>query len=264
MKIATWNVNSVRARVDNIESFIREESPDVILMQEIKCREEFFPYDFFSDLGYTSKIQGQKSYNGVAILSKYSIEDVQIGLPNFQDDETARYIQAVIDGNICLASVYVPNGGLIVGAEPYVYKLNFLNKLKEHLIALQQDYELVLIGGDYNIAPDNLDVYDENVWRDKVCCTTKERKLFEDLKSTGLTDIVQDFFDDATATKKRFFTWWGYTNRSSFERNMGLRLDHFLVNEDVKKLISNVNVVSKFRAMAKPSDHAPVVIELTK
>ncbi|MDR0633255.1 MAG: exodeoxyribonuclease III [Holosporales bacterium] len=262
MKIITWNVNSVRARLGCISNVIKGECPDVLLLQEIKCMENSFPFSFFEDMGFVCRVLGQKSYNGVAIVSKVSVEDVAMGLPSFPEDPSARYIEAVVAGKIRIASLYVPNGGLIVNGESYVYKLNFLDKLAEHLLRINGYNEAIIIGGDYNIAPDNRDVYDEKIWHEKVCCTTKERHSLTNLKNIGFADVLENFFDkdEGNRVKKRPFTWWDYKSKSSFAKNTGLRLDLFLANEIATSIIEDVKVEASTRAMEKPSDHAPVII----
>lgn len=259
MKISTWNVNSVRARVDCLDVWIKQEAPDVVLLQEIKCQKEAFPFDFFNNLGYQAVVYSQKSYNGVAIVSKYSIEDVVCGLPTFEDN-AARYIEAVINGNVRVASIYVPNGGAVIGGESYLYKLEFLKQLKNYLDHIVQYQEMILIGGDYNIAPDNQDVYDEKIWHDRVCCTTEEREFFEKLQQSGFEDALKVFLDKdvENLNKKRPFTWWDYRSRSSFLRNTGLRLDHFLMNMQAFKALSDIQVNANIRTEPRPSDHAPV------
>jgi exodeoxyribonuclease-3 len=264
MKITTWNVNSVRARLSCIEEFIKQERPDVLLLQEIKCQEHVFPFSFFEDMGYMCRVFGQKSYNGVAIISKVSTEDVVSALPSFPEDTNARYIEAVVDGKVRIASIYVPNGGLIVNGESYVYKLHFLEKLAEHLRQVNGYDEAIIIGGDYNIATDDRDVYDEKIWHEKVCCTTAERHSLQNLKNEGFFDILEEFYDknDETRTKKRPFTWWDYRSKSSFAQNNGLRLDLFLANKKAVEIVQNVRIATNTRSMEKPSDHAPVIITI--
>lgn len=264
MKIATWNVNSVRARLESLNVWIQKALPDVILLQEIKCQEEAFPYEFFENFGFSCKVLGQKSYNGVAIISRYSIEDSVHGLPTFPEDSSSRYIEALIDGHIRVASLYVPNGGQIIGSENYIYKLEFLKRLKEHLNKLNQYQEIILIGGDYNIAPDDFDVYDEKVWHDRVCCTQKERDAFFELMQVGFSDLLQNVFmkDEKNHGQRKPFTWWDYRTKTSFLRNMGLRLDHFLTNQCAEKAALNIFVDAETRTLVRPSDHAPVICEL--
>jgi exodeoxyribonuclease-3 len=243
---------------------------DVILFQELKCQEHDFPFGFFEDMGFTCKVVGEKSYNGVGIISKYSIEDVTKGLPTFKSDPSARYIEAVINGSVRVASVYVPNGGLVVNAKEYLYKLEFLTHLKEHLTALNKNDEIVLIGGDYNIAPDDLDVYSPKAWHERVCCTTEERTYFKELLAAGYEDMLKDALDQQraagstlpTSTGTRPFTWWDYRS-SAFANNMGLRIDHFLGNAHAKAAVVNTFVDTWPRKMLRPSDHAPVVCDCT-
>jgi exodeoxyribonuclease-3 len=256
MKIVTWNVNSVRARLHLIPPWVSQLKPDVILMQELKCQDADFPFGFFEDLGFTCKVLGEKSYNGVAILSKYSIEDVTRKLPTFKNDVSSRYIEAVIDGNVRVASVYVPNGGLVINAKEYRYKLEFLTCLKGHITQLNAQNETVLIGGDYNIAPDDFDVYNPKLWRERVCCTTEERAIFRELMAVGFSDLLA-----AQVGTARPFTWWDYRG-GSFANNYGLRIDHFLGNSLASSQVQGVFVDTWPRKMLRPSDHAPVVCEL--
>lgn len=256
MKIATWNVNSVRARLDSIAEWIKQDAPDVILLQEIKCQEEAFPYAFFEDFGYFCAVFGQKSYNGVAVLSRLSVEDITRGLPTFPQDSTARYIECVVGGTVRVASVYVPNGGPIVGAEAYVYKLEFLDRFAEHLAKISSYGEDLFVGGDYNIAPSDDDVYDAKIWHERVCCTSEERARFRSLLSPGLRDALGNF---ARAQGNSMpFTWWDYRSRASFAQNRGLRLDHILVSSSAAERIQSMGVCTHCRTMPRPSDHAPV------
>lgn len=261
MKIATWNVNSVRARLDSLETWIENEAPEVILLQEIKCQKEAFPYDFFESKGYACAVLGQKSYNGVAILSQLSLEDVQYGLPTFQEDPAARYIEAVVGGKLRVASVYVPNGGAIVGEGPYLYKLDFLERMQDHLRTLAQYHEMVWIGGDYNIAPSDADVYDAKIWHERVCCTTKERHAFQELLAANFQDALKEYCDvHTTEPLKHYpFTWWDYRRKISVTQNLGLRLDHFLVSPLAQAVTGNVAVHIDCRILPRPSDHAPLV-----
>ncbi|MDR1907993.1 MAG: exodeoxyribonuclease III [Holosporales bacterium] len=264
MKIITWNVNSVRARLHLFGPWLSKVSPDVVLLQELKCQDDTFPFAFFEEMGFSCKILGQKSYNGVAILSKRSIEDVQCGLPTFEEDKSARYIEAVIDGKVRIASIYVPNGGLVVGAKEYLYKLEFLRRFKDHIEKLNTYNEITLIGGDYNIAPDDFDVYNAKIWHERVCCTTEEREAFKEIMGVGYTDLLRDSFDrQAIYPKNRPFTWWDYRS-ASFTINYGLRIDHFLANSHAQSRVENVYVDTWPRKMLRPSDHAPVVCELNE
>ena len=253
MKVATWNVNSVRARVEHLVSFLEENSIDVVLLQELKCVNEAFPREYFEDMGYNCLVYGQQSYNGVAILSKYQIECLKMGNEIFIDDTQARYVEALINGYI-VASVYVPNGQA-VGAPAYEYKLDFLKILTKHIKEITHN-EKFIIGGDFNIARTDADVYNPKAWKGKVCCTERERELFEDLMNIGLRDIMRE----CTKSKEEpIYTWWDY-RRYSFAKNYGLRLDYFLAT-------SNINIKSCFidtntRGKVRPSDHAPVIVDV--
>lgn len=263
MKIATWNVNSVRARLDSLSSWLRVTEPDVVLLQEIKCVDAAFPYGFFEDLGYSCGVFGQKTYNGVAVVSKVSLEDAVMGLPTFPEDPAARYLEVVVAGKVRVASLYIPNGGQEVGGESYQYKLVFLERLREHLATIARFDEIILIGGDYNIAPDDGDVYDEKIWHDRVCCTDKERNAFQALRACGYNDLLdQSWREKNPDSLRKPFTWWDYRTRDSFTKNRGLRLDHFLGNQHAQDALQKIYIDAKVRTQPRPSDHAPVICEL--
>jgi exodeoxyribonuclease-3 len=250
MKIVTWNVNSIRARISIVSDWLRHTQPDVILLQETKCLNEAFPHQEFEDLGYNTALYGQKTYNGVAILSKSPIEDITYGLPTFTEDPQARYIEAVIC-TVRIASVYVPNGQE-VGSSSYTYKLNFLQKLNEHLQNLLQHGEVCVIGGDYNIAPTDRDVHDPKTWAGKILCSELERKAFHGLCHLGYQDAIRLYFDNVGP-----FTWWDY-RAQAFPMNQGLRIDHLLLSPAAVDYIQDCNVDINPRSLEKTSDHAPV------
>jgi exodeoxyribonuclease-3 len=201
MKIVTWNVNSIRARLENIEQWLRENQPDVLLLQEIKCEDKDFPRGPIEDLGYNIALAGQKTYNGVAILAKSPIEDVVRGLPTFPEDENARYIEAVV-GTVRVASVYVPNG-MAVGSEKYEYKLNFLDNLRDHLASILLFEEACVIGGDYNIGPEDRDVSQPELWKGEILCSPKERQQFQSLLHLGYYDALRLHHEGQGPS-----TWW--------------------------------------------------------
>jgi exodeoxyribonuclease-3 len=251
MKIATWNINSVRVRFEQLCTFLKENSIDIMLLQELKCIEPLFPYDIFEDLGYTCEIFGQKAYNGVAILSKYRIEDVNLGDKVLLNDEDARYIEAFVCGHM-VASVYVPNGRA-VNLPAYQHKLEFLDALYDHL-RKRSKLDSYVIGGDFNIARSDDDVYDPEAWRGKVCCTSSERERLEKIIDIGFVDCGLKF-----SANKPSYTWWNYM-RNSVARNMGLRLDYFLASKGVS--IKSYEVAIDMRLKKQPSDHAPLVLEI--
>ncbi|GHS92130.1 exodeoxyribonuclease III [Alphaproteobacteria bacterium] len=266
MKIVTWNVNSVRARAGNMAEWIRMAQPDVLLLQELKCVDAAFPREFFEDLGFSCAVLGQKAYNGVAILSRYRMEDITLNLPTFPEDPAARYIEAVLWGHVRVASLYLPNGGQTVGGEAYRYKLRFFQHFQDYVQKILRNDELFLVGGDYNVAPEDQDVHNDALWRERVCCTTEERQAFAALKQTGLTDLFLHFWEKSEENMgqklgKRPFTWWPYM-RGAFAHNQGLRLDHFLVNTEALSAVACVFVDTTPRQQVRPSDHAPLICEL--
>lgn len=252
MKIATWNVNSVRSRLEHLVTWLQKIPVDVLLLQEIKCVEEQFPKEIFEDLGYNTAIFGQKTYNGVAILSKYPIEDVQKNMPNFKDTQ-ARYIEAVIHKKRVI-SLYVPNG-FKVGDEKFFYKLKFLDALYDHLKMLHGYREEVIVGGDFNIAPGDMDTYDPKLWKDSILCSVPERKHFWRLLNLGYVDAFRTFYHD-----KQQFTWWDY-RKNSYENNLGLRIDHFLLSPEASNAAKDIQVDESVRCFPKASDHIPVILE---
>lgn len=253
MRVATWNVNSVRARVEHLEHFLNENDIDVVLLQELKCVSEAFPREYFEDIGYNCLVYGQKSYNGVAILSRYSIECLKIGNEIFKDDLQARYIEALVNGYV-VASVYVPNGQ-DPSAPAYEYKLSFLKILANHIKDISQG-EKFIIGGDFNIARTDADVYNPKAWQGKVCCTERERELFEDLINLGLRDVILEF---AKSENGPIYTWWDYRH-FAFRKNYGLRLDYILTTSNIE--VQNCFIDRCTRAKERPSDHAPVIVDV--
>lgn len=253
MKIATWNVNSIRTRLPILESWVKDSQPDIILLQELKCQDEVFPHEFVEDLGYNTAIYGQKTFNGVAILSKFPIEDITKGLPNFKDPE-ARYIEA-FTGGVRVASVYAPNGSEL-GSEKYKYKLGFYSLLKNHIQNVLGHNEYFFMGGDYNVAPSDADVHDPQRWKGQVLVSDPERKAFTNLMEIGLADTLRHFHTEDTAEKEKWYTWWDY-RKGAWPRNWGLRIDHILASQNTLTHIQEVGIDRNLRGMERPSDHAP-------
>ncbi|MBT4880606.1 MAG: exodeoxyribonuclease III [Alphaproteobacteria bacterium] len=254
-KIATWNVNSIRARLPNVEAWVREAQPDVLLLQETKTIEETFPKTTFEDLGYNMAIVGQKSYNGVAILSKSPIEDIRSELPGDPLDVEARYIE-VVTGNVRVASVYVPNGQE-VGSQKFEYKLRFLDRLYDHMKTLLTYDESLVVGGDYNIAPTDDDVHDPVGWEGKILCSDHERAAFRKILYLGLTDALKEFHVSSGIPKDQLYSWWNYKGRR-WDQNEGLRIDHLLVSPQAADRLKDVQVDRLPRGEEKASDHTPV------
>ncbi len=249
-KIATWNVNSVRLRLPHFEKWFSEDKIDIILLQEIKCVKEAFPYDFFESYGYNCAVFGQKTFNGVAILSKSRIEDIQTNFPTLIDTQ-ARYIEAFTDG-IRVASVYVPNGQE-VDSPHYAYKLNFMASLAERITYLRTLNERCLIGGDFNIAPRPQDIYQERT--SEIFVSQPEREAFRKLLNIGFFDAYDMLHQNAG------YTWWDYRG-GSFEKNLGMRIDHMLISPQLADELEQVGPVVELRKQEKPSDHVPVVCEV--
>jgi exodeoxyribonuclease-3 len=230
--------------------WLTDNNVDVVLLQEIKCMDNSFPTVFFEDSGFNVSVFGQKSYNGVAILSRYMIEEVVKGDKVFTYDSQARYIEALING-YTLISVYVPNG-TSPDSDQYIYKLRFLETLSERLFNLGK----FIIGGDFNVALTDNDVYDPNLWHEQICCTEKERQSLRSLINTNnLNDCIRTFYGDS----EKIYTWWDY-RAHGFSKNNGLRLDYFLTSKDIQT--NHAKILRKVRAMPRPSDHAPIVIEV--
>lgn len=249
--IATWNVNSVRTRLQHLLSWLREDAPDIVLLQEIKCVDEQFPRMEVEDLGYNVETHGQKSYNGVAILSKFPIEDVVRGLPENDEDEQSRYIEAITTtpcGLFRVASVYVPNGSTIED-EKYQYKLRFLEKFYTHMQTLLGYEEALVVGGDYNIAPTDMDVANPSQWKDSVLTHDNVRRAWHKIMNFGMYDADEH---------NHQLTWWDY-RAGAFDRGDGLRIDHLLLSPQARDRLDKTEVIKKLRELEKPSDHAPVV-----
>jgi len=233
--------------------YLREDAPDVVLLQELKCQNEQFPHVEIEDLGYNIAVHGQKTYNGVAILSKFPLDDITRGLPNFDDDK-ARYLEAVVSHGSCVmrvASVYVPNGST-PDDEKFQYKLRFLDALRAHLHTLKSYDEMIAIGGDYNIAPTDDDVAIPSAWAGSVLTHDDVRKRWRMIVNSGWVDAGQN----------GQYSWWDY-RAGAFEKNNGLRIDHFLLSPQAADKLQRCEVITKLRALEKPSDHAPVRVEVS-
>lgn len=260
MKIATWNVNSIRSRLDHVIQWCKDAQPDVLLLQEIKVITEGFPYEAFMEIGYQSAVHGQKTYNGVAILSKYSIEDITTEFDPSHTD--ARYIEAVIDGWLRVASVYVPNGQSI-DSEKYPYKLDFLTKLEKHLEKTLEHNEVFVIGGDYNIAPWDEDAHDPEKYKGNVPVSQAERNAYRRILNLGLTDATRIKYPYDSHENPSLFSWWDY-RAGSFEKDHGLRIDHLLLSPEAVDKMKDTGIDRTPRGWEKPSDHTPVWLTLEK
>ncbi|QMT40277.1 exodeoxyribonuclease III [Neisseria shayeganii] len=250
MKIATWNVNSLNVRLPQVSNWLIEHRPDILCLQELKLEQDKFPLAAFELLGYRAVWSGQKTYNGVAILSRSEAADVHTGLPDLPDDPQRRVIAATIDG-VRVINVYCVNGEA-VGSEKFAYKEQWFAALNR-LVAqeLAQHDELVLLG-DFNIAPADRDVYDPEKWHEKIHCSSAERQWFAELLQLGLGDGLRHLHPEA-----QMFTWWDY-RMNMFRRKLGLRIDHILCSPALLARLQQLEVDTATRALERPSDHAPV------
>lgn len=255
MRLATWNVNSLRVRMPHLLEWLAAEQPDIVGLQEIKCLDEQVPLAELEQAGYRVASNGQKTYNGVAILARapLAIEDVSRDMPGF-DDPQKRVIAATI-GGIRFIDLYVVNGQA-VGSEKYDYKLRWLAALHDYLQGELAAHPRVAVVGDFNIAPADEDVHDPAAWKDSVLCSGPERGAFEGLLGLGLKDSFRLFPQSPGS-----YTWWDY-RQAAFRRNMGLRIDHILLSAPLAAECRNCVVTLAPRRLEKPSDHAPVIAEL--
>ena len=256
--IATWTVNSVRPRLPQLLGWLEQDAPDIVLLQEIKCVAEQFPAMEIESLGYNLALAGQKTYNGVAILSKLPLDDVIIGLPGNEADDAARYIEAVASydgGALRVASVYVPNGQS-ADSDKFTYKLDFLDYFQAHMQRLLRYDEAVIIGGDYNIAPYPIDVHDESAWAGSVLTHETVRSAMRRLLHHGLYDAFRLCHPQAHDC----FSWWDYRG-NGFAKDAGLRIDHLLLSPQAADYLTDCRILKDMRGVDKASDHAPVLAE---
>jgi exodeoxyribonuclease III len=257
VKIATWNVNSVGARLPTVLAWFEEASPDVACLQEIKCVDEKFPTADFERLGYNVQVHGQKTYNGVALLSKTPLEDVRKGLPGEIEDDHARYIEAVVSGPtpVRVASIYLPNGNPI-GAEKFAYKLRWMERLNRHAQGLLALEEPLVLAGDYNVIPEPEDADEPASWAADALFQPESRAAYRRLQWLGFTDAYM-----AADGAPGGYTFWDY-QAGAWDRNHGIRIDHLLLSPQAADRLGSVVIHRAARAREKPSDHVPVVAEL--
>ena len=255
MKIATWNVNSMKVRLPHVVEWLQNHEPDVLVLQEIKQLTENFPTEALQEIGYHSIASGQKTYNGVAVISKSPGTDPVTDFPDL-DDPQRRILASTVD-DIRIVDLYIPNGSE-VGSEKYEYKLNWLRSLRNFLEAEMQRHENVVVLGDFNIAPADADVYDPEKWGDAILCSPHEREALGELFKLGLTDVFRKF-EHPEGT----FSWWDY-RAAGFRRNAGLRIDLILTSNSMTERCKASYVDKEPRAWERPSDHAPVVAEFVR
>lgn len=257
MRLATWNVNSVNARLETVLGWFEAASPDVAVLQEIKCVDEKFPAEAFERLGYNVAVHGQKTYNGVAMLSKQPLEDVRKGLPGDDSDEQARYIEAVVSGPtpVRMVGIYLPNGNP-VGTEKFAYKLGWMDRLHRHARAMLAFEEPLVIAGDYNVIPLEQDVEKPNEWLNDALFQPESRGAYRALQHLGFTDAYM-----AADGLPGGYTFWDY-QAGAWQRNNGIRIDHALLSPQAADRLVRVDIHRDVRGGEKPSDHVPVVVEL--
>ncbi len=257
MRIATWNVNSVRQRLGHLLDYLSAIAPDVMCLQELKCVDEAFPAAEIEALGYNCYVHGQKGFNGVALLTKRPSE-IMRGLPGDETDVQARYIEALVPderGVVRVASIYLPNGNP-PDTEKYPYKLGFMDRLTIHARRLLALEEPLVLAGDYNVIPDARDVYDPEAWLGDALYRPATREKFKGLLNLGLTDAQR-----ATSDEAGLYTFWDY-QAGAWPRNKGLRIDHLLLSSQAADRLVTVCIDKETRALDKPSDHVPVRIDL--
>lgn len=255
MRIATWNVNSIRARLPNVLDWLKAAKPDILLMQEIKCETDAFPAMEFNAAGYEVRASGQKSYNGVAIASLRPIAVTCEGLPGDDTDQQARYLEADIAG-VRVASLYLPNGNP-VGTEKYEYKLAWMARLKARAAFLLRDERPVVLGGDYNVIPDAMDARDPKAWEADALFLPRTRAAFREIVNTGYTEIFRALHPHA----REAYSFWDY-QAGAWQRDNGIRIDHFLLSPEAVDRVRACVIDREPRGAEKASDHTPVIVEL--
>jgi exodeoxyribonuclease-3 len=263
-RIATWNVNSINTRVGVVARWLKTKKPDLLLIQEIKCIDEKFPRREFELLGYNIETAGQKARNGVAILSRHPLRVERRGLPDDSEDGQARYIEAVVElpvegkrrrQNLRVASIYLPNGNPF-GSEQFAYKLDWMTRLVRHARRLLKEKEVLVLGGDFNVAPTDADVYDPISWGNDALCRPEARAKFRELLNLGLADAIATRHPEAGN-----YTFWDYQGRA-WAKNHGWRIDHLLLSPHGLARLADCGIYKKPRGEEKPSDHVPVWCDL--
>jgi exodeoxyribonuclease-3 len=259
MRVATWNVNSIKQRLDNTLAWLIARQPDVVCLQETKCVDEAFPCDAFEALGYNVAVHGQKTFNGVAILSKSPFDEVTSGLPGDATDEQARFLEAVIstkNSSLRVASIYLPNGNP-TNTDKYTYKIKWMNRLIQYVHERLVLEEPLVLAGDYNVIPTAADVHDPAAWAGDALFLPTTRERFRALCNLGLTDAVR-----AGGDQPDLYTFWDY-QAGAWPKNNGIRIDHILLSPQAADRLIGAEIDRHVRAWEKPSDHVPVVVDLT-
>jgi exodeoxyribonuclease III len=258
VRIATWNVNSIKQRLDGTVAWLAERAPDVVCLQETKCVDDAFPREPFESLGYNVAVHGQKTFNGVALLSKYPFDEVNNGLPGDHTDDHARFMEAVIStaqGALRVASVYLPNGNP-PDTEKYSYKIGWMKRLFAYVRERLSFGEPLILAGDYNVIPAGSDVRNPQAWTTDALFLPQTRAQFRALMNLGLTDAVR-----ATSDAPGVYTFWDY-QAGAWQKNNGIRIDHMLLSPQAADRLGEVGIDRHVRSWEKPSDHVPVWLDL--
>ncbi len=252
-KVASWNLNSVRSRLNHVTTWLQAREPDVLLLQELKRTE--FPAEAFKSLGYESVAVTQKAYNGVAVLSRHGIETVNRILVGDEADSHARFLEVIIKG-IRIVNIYLPNGNP-VGSEKFAYKLAWMDRLTQQMISWKQDDVPTLVGGDFNVIPEDIDCHKPSSWMHDALFQPEPRSRYRALLELGYTDAFRSLHPNEEGQ----FTFWDYF-RQAFEHNRGIRIDHFLLSPTLVARLKACEIDRGPRALEKPSDHAPIIVTL--
>ncbi|MCV6637487.1 exodeoxyribonuclease III [Candidatus Albibeggiatoa sp. nov. NOAA] len=250
--IATWNVNSLRVRLPHVIDWLQDKQPDVLALQEIKLTDDVFPSEALQEIGYQAVFAGQKTYNGVALLSREPATNTITDFPSLDDPQ--RRVLGANFGDIRVLNLYVPNGSE-VGSEKYAYKLNWLQHLYQYVQAEREQHEKMIILGDFNIAPDDRDVHDPEAWQDSILVSPEEREALQKILDLGFHDSFRLFESEAG-----HFSWWDY-RAAAFRRNRGVRIDLILASDALKPLCASCDTDVEPRKLERPSDHAPVLAQ---
>lgn len=260
MRLTTWNVNSIKARLPRVLDYLKEAKPDAIVLQEIKTVDENFPRDEIEALGYTVETHGQKTYNGVALLSLHPISDLRTGLPGDDSDEQARYIEAVIEPEgkapIRLGGLYLPNGNPVDDPNKYQYKLKWMDRLKAHAETLMLDEMPFVLAGDYNVIPTDDDVHDPKAWEGDALFRPETHQKFRALLNLGLTDAFR-----ACHKQPHKYTFWDY-QAGAWQKDNGIRIDHLLLSPGATDRLTGAGIDKYVRGLDKPSDHVPAWVDI--
>ncbi len=260
MKIASWNINSIKARLPNVLKWLESAQPEVLLLQELKGISENFPTSEMENLGYNCAINGQKAYNGVAILSKYPMDEINFGLPDYDEDQQARYIEAWVritdKTGLRIASIYAPNGNP-VDSEKFSYKIDWMDHLIDHSKTLLNKEEVVVLGGDYNVIPADEDCYDPIAWQNDALTRPESRSRFRALLNLGYTEAWRSLNKET-----HVYSFWDY-QAGAWHKDNGIRIDHLLLSPQAADKLETCTIDKKPRGQAKASDHTPVWCEIS-